>query len=305
MDILRFLEGLRTPALDRFFALVTHLGEETLFIVAGLVFFWCVSKKQGYYLLSVGFLGLVCNQFLKLLFRIPRPWVRDESFTIVESARAEATGYSFPSGHTQSAVGVFGSIARINRRVWVRILCIIACVLVPVSRMWLGVHTPADVGVSIVIALLLVFCLYPLVNKAFDRPLTTRLFFGGMVLVAVAYLAFVHLYPFPADTDYANWAHGVKNAFKILGCVLGLWGAYEIDNRYIHFDTKAVWWAQLIKLVLGLIPLLLIKSVLKEPLYALFDGGYAADAVRYALITLYAGCVWPLTFRLFAKLGKS
>ncbi|MBE6779012.1 MAG: phosphatase PAP2 family protein [Ruminococcaceae bacterium] len=304
MEILRFLEDLRTPVLDEFFALVTRLGEETLFILAGLVFFWCVSKKQGYYLLSVGFLGTVLNQFLKLLFRIPRPWLRDKSFTIVESARAEATGYSFPSGHTQSAVGVFGSIARLNHRWWVRLLCIIACVLVPLSRMWLGVHTPADVGVSIVVALVLVFLLYPLVNKAFDRPGTARLFFGSMLLLSAAYLAFVYLYPFPADTDPENLTHGIKNAYKILGCVLGLWVAYEVDARYIRFDTRAVWWAQLLKLVLGLVPLLLIKSGLKEPLYALFAGSYLADGVRYALITLFAGCVWPLTFRFFSRCGK-
>lgn len=33
----------------------------------------------------------------------------DPNFTIVESARAEATGYSFPSGHTQNAIGLFAA----------------------------------------------------------------------------------------------------------------------------------------------------------------------------------------------------
>ena len=304
MEILRFFEGLRNPFLDDFFSLVTRLGEETLFILAGLVFFWCASKKQGYYLLSVGFLGTVLNQFLKLLCRIPRPWVRDESFTIVESARAEATGYSFPSGHTQSAVGVFGSIARMYRPWWVRLLCVLACVLVPLSRMWLGVHTPEDVGVSIAVALVLVLGLYPLVERAMETVTGTRLFFGAMAVLAAAFLAFVYLYPFPADTDADNLAHGIKNAYKIFGCVVGLWLAYEVDHRFIRFDTKAVWWAQLLKLVLGLIPLLAIKSGLKEPLYALCGGSYAADGLRYFLITAFAGCVWPLTFRFFGRLGK-
>ena len=145
MAFLRFLEGIRTPIGNVFFSTVTHLGEETIFILVGLLFFWCISKKQGYFILSVGFLGTVMNQFLKLVFRIPRPWVRDPEFTIVESARAEATGYSFPSGHTQSSVGVFGSIARITGNKVLRILCIAACVLVPLSRLYLGVHTPADV----------------------------------------------------------------------------------------------------------------------------------------------------------------
>ena len=74
-----------------------------------------IDKKQGYFILAVGFLGTIINQFLKLIFRIPRPWVQNPEFTLVESARAEATGYSLPSGHTQNGVGVFGSVARVNK----------------------------------------------------------------------------------------------------------------------------------------------------------------------------------------------
>ena len=48
MDVLRFFESIRTPFLDGFFSLVTMLGEETLFIVIGLVLFWGVNKYQGY-----------------------------------------------------------------------------------------------------------------------------------------------------------------------------------------------------------------------------------------------------------------
>ena len=103
MEFLKLLEGIRTPFLDSFFSVITTLGEETIFIVVGLLFYWCIDKKQGYYLFFVGFFGTILNQFLKLLFRIPRPWVKDPDFTIVESARAGATGYSFPSGHTQSS----------------------------------------------------------------------------------------------------------------------------------------------------------------------------------------------------------
>lgn len=304
MEFLKFLEGLRNPVMDSFFSIITHLGEETVFILVGLVFFWCINKKQGYYILSVGFAGTVINQFLKLLFRIPRPWVRDESFTIVESARAEATGYSFPSGHTQSALGVFGSIARINRRAWVRIACVTVCVLVPLSRMWLGVHTPADVGVSTLVALVLVFALYPIVNKAMESKMGMRIFFASMLVLSAVFLAFVLLFKFPADADAENIAHGISNAYKIAGCVLGLWLAYELDERFIHFETTAVWWVQIIKLAAGLIPLLAIKSGLKAPLLALCGGNDIANGLRYFLITAFAGCVWPLTFKLFNRLSS-
>lgn len=71
MTVLRFIEGLRNPFLDSFFSLITHFGEETVFILVGLICFWCIGKKQGYYILSIGFAGTVLNQFLKLLFRVP------------------------------------------------------------------------------------------------------------------------------------------------------------------------------------------------------------------------------------------
>ena len=112
MTVLRMLESLRVPAMDGLMQAVTELGSEVFFLVVALVLFWCVSKREGYYLLTVGFFGTVLNQFLKLLCRVPRPWVMDPEFTIVESARADATGYSFPSGHTQNSVGTFGVLCR-------------------------------------------------------------------------------------------------------------------------------------------------------------------------------------------------
>ena len=305
MEFLRILEGLRTPVGDGFFSAITLLGEETIFIVVGLLFFWCINKKQGYFILSVGFLGTIINQFLTLVFRIPRPWVRDPEFTIVESARAEATGYSFPSGHTQSSVGVFGSIARISKHKILRGVCIAVCILVPLSRMYLGVHTPADVIVSFVIATTLVFVLYPLINKIIEQPVYMRLFFLGMSVLSVLFLIYVMVFPFPADIDQHNLESGIENAYKILGCILGLWVAYEADQHFVQFDTKAVWWSQILKLILGLLLLLAIKSGMKSPLYTICNGHDVAHGIRYFLMVLFAGFIWPLTFRFWSRLGKN
>ena len=304
MSFLYFLENLRNPLLDTFFSTATHLGEETFFILLGLIFFWCIDKKQGYYLLSVGFIGTVLNQFLKLLFRIPRPWVKDQNFTIVESARAEATGYSFPSGHTQSSVGVFGGIAKWNKNKLLRIICIIICVLVPISRMYLGVHTPSDVLVSLGIALVLIFGIYPIIKNCFESKKYMRILFSFMLFLSLLYLAFVSFYKFPADTDLHNLAEGTSNAYKMLGCTLGIFIAYEIDNKFINFSTEGTFWAQVLKFVLGIIPLLIIKAGLKQPLIMLFAGSYIGDGIRYLLIVLFAGCLWPLTFKFFAKLFR-
>ena len=302
MEFLYFLEGLRTPAGDAFFSLITFLGDETVFILASLTFFWCIDKLQGYYLMTVGLSGTVINQFLKLVFRVPRPWVKDPAFTIVESAREAATGYSFPSGHAQASVGTFGGIARRYKSGWVRALSIAVCVLVPLSRMYLGVHTPQDVLVSAAVALVLVFVMYPAVMRAQQDPRGMRVMLGVMVLGAVGLLLFSNLYPFPAQTDADNLAHGIKSGWKMLGCILALWLDFEVERRWIRFDTKAVWWAQLLKLALGAGILLGIKSGLKPAINALCGGMAFADGVRYFLVVAFAGCIWPLTFRFFARL---
>ncbi len=304
MEFLKLLESIRTPFGDAFFSFITTLGEETVFIVIGIIFFWCINKKEGYYLFSIGLLGTVINQFLKLAFRIPRPWDRDTGFTIVESARAEATGYSFPSGHTQSSVGIFGGIARWNKNIVLRIICIAICVLVPFSRMYLGVHTPADVIVSVVVALVLIFGIYPIIQSLTHSKKGIRILFASMIALNIAYLLFVLFYHFPSDLDMQNYYSGLKNAYKMLGCFAALWLSFEVDERFAHFETKAVWWVQILKVVLGLIPIILIKSFLKTPLQNLIGDIYIADGVRYFLLTAFAGTVWPMTFRFFNRLTK-
>ena len=135
MELLRWLESLRTPLGDAFFSAVTLLGEETFFTVFGLIIYWCFSKRWGVRFLVGGLMGSVLNQILKAIFIVPRPWVLDPSFTIVESAREAATGYSFPSGHTQSGVTVFGMLAAWSKKRVVVMLCIVMALLVGLSRM--------------------------------------------------------------------------------------------------------------------------------------------------------------------------
>ena len=164
MQLLYALAELRTPFLDALLGALTNCGGELVFMAAAIIVFWCVSKSCGYYMLTVGFVGTIVNQFLKLVFRIPRPWVKDPDFQIVESARAEATGYSFPSGHTQNVFASFGCLGRWTKRTWLRAVCALLIVVTAFSRMYLGVHTPLDVGVSFGIGLVLVFALYLIFN---------------------------------------------------------------------------------------------------------------------------------------------
>ena len=301
MDFLYFLEGLRTPWLDAIVAALTHLGGELVFLIAALVIFWCVDKRQGYYLLSVGFLGTLVNQFLKITCRIPRPWVRDPNFTIVESARAEATGYSFPSGHSTSSVGTFGVIATEARKLWVRIGAAALCVLIPLTRLYLGVHTPADVLVGCAISLVFIIVLRPVVYRKDGKHLPKLL--AVMLVLAVGFVLYMECFPFPADVDSDNLHAALKNSYTLLGALLGMIVVWYADRK-LDFPTEGIWYAQVLKAVLGLAIALAVKEGLKVPLETMFGGHMAARAVRYFLLVLTVGIGWPLTFPRFAKLGR-
>lgn len=307
MEFLYWLESIRNPVLDSFFSLITHFGSETLFLAIAIIVFWCFSKTNGYYLMTVGFFGTLTNQFLKLLCRIPRPWVKDPSFTIVESAREGATGYSFPSGHTQNAVSVLGCPARTSKKLWTRIVCITLILLTGLSRMYLGVHTPQDVSVSLLVGTVLVFAFYPLFKKSEENPFYMYAVLGVLSLCSLVYVLFANLYAWPADIDAGNLSSGIKNGYLVLGCSIGMLLAYHIERKHIHFEVKAPWWAQTLKVILGLVLVLALKAGLK-PVFTAICGGHAiATSLRYFTIVMFAACVWPLTFPWFQKgcpLGK-
>lgn len=301
MEFLYFLENLRVPILNKLMLLVTHLGEETAFLAIAIIFFWCMDKYQGYYLMGVGLFGNMANQFLKICCRIPRPWVRDPNFHALEEAIPEASGYSFPSGHSQTAVGTFGCIAVTQKHKVIRWVCIAFMILVPLSRMYVGVHTPADVLVGSGMALAMIFAFRPLMLGRGQKNIPYV--YATLLVLSIAYLLYVYLYPFPSDVDAHNYESAVKNGWTFLGCFAGMLIVWFADEKWLHFETKAIWWAQILKAVLGLAVVLGVKEGMRPVLEA-FLPVMPARGVRYCLIVVVAGIVWPLTFRWFSRLGK-
>ena len=299
MQLLYLLEKIRNPFFDAFFSLITYVGDELVFLTVAILFFWCIDKRRGYYILTVGLVGTVINQALKLAFRIDRPWVKDPEFKPIESAIEAASGYSFPSGHTQNVTGTFGSIASSSRKRGTGVFCLVMILLVAFSRMYLGVHTPLDVGTSLVLGGILVFAFHPVFKSEENFKRFMPYVVIGCAVLSLIFCLFVVLMP-KEGLDPHNLESGMKNAGTLLGCTAGLVVVYFVDRKFTDFCTDAPWYFQIVKLVLGLAIVLGIKSGLSSPLTALFGNAYVARAVRYFLIVIFSGLVWPLSFRYFA-----
>jgi hypothetical protein len=168
--------------------------------------------------------------------------------------------------------------------------------------MYLGVHTPLDVGVSLVLGVLICALLYPCFKTEERMEKSMPYILALSSLFAIGFLLFAFLLP-EQGLDPHNLESGRKNACTMLGCIIGLFPVYLLDRKYIKYPTNARWYAQAIKVVIGFAVVLLIKSTLQTPLEWIFGGSmYIARTVRYLLIVLFAGLLWPLTFRKFATL---
>ena len=259
MEILSFFENIRNPVLTAFFSLVTHFGEEYLFIIIALSVYWCINKKCGYCILFTGIIGQTVNQVLKLIFEVDRPWIAYPELNPVKSAIENAGGYSFPSGHTQVAATTYGTLAyfyRSNRTF--SIFMIALTVLVALSRMYLGVHYLSDVLFSLLFGLFVVL----LSGKLIEMGVSNSVFRVTSVVFAVVMLLVVLLSTdFSNITEYSSFTLDASS--KFFGGILGFAVSWLIEEKYIKFETKGSLIFQILKVVLGVAGVLLLRTLLK------------------------------------------
>lgn len=284
MEFLWFLSGIRNDFLDMFFQTVTRFGEEIILMVFICILFWCINKRLGY---EMGFAFCLSGLFvqgLKIIFRIDRPWILDADFKPVGSAIEEATGYSFPSGHTQSATSVFGSFAVNVKKNWLRILAIVIFVLVGFSRMYLGVHTPKDVLVGMALSL----CVVVFVHWLFKYPSKIKwlLVFMAIICVALFILADSLFVMEIVEERY------VKNCCQAIGAAMGFLVGYLFENKYVRFEEKQTLGIQIGKVVVGLICVVLLKFGLK----AIFPHNLFGYTFQNFILILVISFVYPMIF---------
>ena len=292
MEILRMLESIRTPFLDSAIGLITRLGEEIIGIAVFCMIYWCINKRAAYRIGVAFFLSGLTVQGMKICFRIDRPWIADPTLTPVPSALEQATGYSFPSGHTQSAAALYGSLgAQIKRKPAKAILLLIA-LLVAFSRMYLGVHTLLDVTASLIISSLFVLLAMKVVT--FGAADKKREFFVsllmGLYAIAVIVVA-VALYS-SATIGHSDVSDSLKGAGAGIGLAVGMF----IERVYIDFPVKTKGLLlQIVKFILGFAGVLIIKEGLKLAI----GTGLVIDMIRYFLILVWMSALFPLIIKRF------
>jgi membrane-associated phospholipid phosphatase len=251
------------------------LGSEPFFLFLAPTIYWCLDPILG---IRAGLFLLInsgVNSVLKILFHSPRPYWYSED---VKAYSAESS-FGLPSGHAQTSVVVWGTIAQYVRRWWVWILAILTMLFIGLSRIYLGVHFPSDVLfgwlIGIVILWLLIRLESPFLSWFNEHHWTFQI-----ILVFIASLSFVGLFTLIISTgrednlpqawiDTAALAapgeepidpFSISSIISYAGAFLGMAvGAIWMKSRG-WFSTKDPIWHLLLRYLIGLFGVAIIYS---------------------------------------------
>ncbi|MGD1996124.1 MAG: phosphatase PAP2 family protein [Anaerolineae bacterium] len=274
--ILWFQRG--SPTLDLPFRVLTFMGVEEFFLLLLPLVYWCLDRRTGARLMIVFLFSSYLNAAAKELAGQPRP--PDYAPERVRPL-STASGYGLPSGHTQNAVVVWGYIASQFRRAWLWVVAILLIVLIPLSRVYLGVHFPTDLlgGYLLGTALLLLYLwLEPEAEEWLgERGLAWKL---GAALAVPLLLTLL----FPTED-------GAREGGALAGMGIG----FVLERRWVGFEVKATWWKRALRFLVGVVVLAGLWMGLGAALSGL-EPALVLRFARYGLMGLWGGLGAPWTF---------
>lgn len=295
MDFLRLLEGIRNPVLDSFFQWITYFGQEICILAVICLFYWCLDKRFAYRLGFIYFSAGLCIQTLKITFRIPRPWILDPEFHPVASAVPAATGYSFPSGHTQGGTCLFVPLALRSRKFWQKCLCILMFLAIGFSRMYLGVHTPKDVFTAMAVSLFFTAIIWKFGDSLLEENRYTKMI-SVILLILSCLTAFYALLLFRQNIIEVKYA---ADCCKAAGAGLGFAAGFYLERTYLNFCSRCRNVSHLLqRMTIGLLLTLVLKLTLK---FFLGDTLFM-ELLQYFFVVLFVMYGYPF---LFTKMKKT
>ena len=280
LDFLKWLESLRSGFLNTLFEGITMLGEETLIILLVVALWFAVNRKLAQQVFFVTAASLSINGIIKNFAQIPRPFTKGISCVRPDTA----TGYAFPSGHTQGFATWVSFFALKLKKLWFGILAAVLIVTVAFSRLYLGAHYPSDVTMGVALGVLCSLLASYLFAKVKDAK---KLYWGTFLLLTpfIAYFLWI------ADPLYAD-------LFKTFGMLGGLTAISFLDEKTKPLSYDVAWWKKLLRIVIGVVLAVALKEVIK--LVNVFDVmqiSLLIDAARYFVVVIAIGYVCPLLFK--------
>ena len=268
-----------SPTFDLPFKSLTFLGDLEFFLICMPLIYWCVDRRIGARLLVLFLISAYLNTIAKVMACQPRPFQYDTRV----KALVHAGGGGLPSGHTQSAVVVWGYLASQFRRRWLWVIAGFLMIAIPLSRLYLGVHFPTDLlGGYILGAVLLVLYL------RFAIHVEAWLVQKGVVwqMAAAVLLPGVLILLNPKEAIYALNACGV---------LLGFGSGIILERRWVRFCTAASFWKKFLRYAAGLLVLFSFWMGLRSG-FAGLEPAWLFRVVRYALVGLWTGLGAPWLF---------
>ena len=283
LEILKLLEGIRTDTLNKVFEYITMLGEEIpmVFIIAILYFAFDKKIAQKIFYITVTSLGF--NGIIKNIIKLPRPFATNQ----VSCVRPDtATGYSFPSGHTQNFATWSSVVAMKLKKTWINIVAAILIILVAFSRIFLGAHFPSDVIIGAIVGILFGILGYIGYDKFEDKR---KLYFATILILTPFALGFM----IKPDMLFADF-------YKAYGMIIGLLLAVMCEEKYAPLEYDVAWWKKVIRVVLAIVIAFIIKEGIK--MLNVFGGtliSLVIDTIRYMLLIFVVFGICPLLFKRF------
>lgn len=280
LEFLKWLEGLRTSFLNTVFEGITVLGEETLIILLVVALWFAFDKKLAQQVFFVTATSLSVNGIIKNFAQVPRPFTKGISCVRLDTA----TGYAFPSGHTQGFATWSSFIAAKFKKAWLSILVAILVAAVAISRLYLGAHYPSDVIIGIALGTGIAVLGNYLFAKVKD---VKKLYLGTLLFLT----PFVVYFLFVADPLFAD-------LFKTFGMVGGMVAVSFLDEKTEPLSYDVAWWKKIIRIVLGVVVAVALKEAIKRVnVFDVMQISLLIDAARYFVVVMAVGYLCPFLFK--------